>query len=504
MAVKRRKVDTAVERNILIGMIVSDRFIKEIIPMYSPDLMEIEYAPIVAKWCIDYFNQYEKAIGLDIQDVFDGWRKRAKNEEQETFIEKFLMSLSEEFEHADKFNVDYLLDKAVMQFKKKSLKNLAEDISYSLEQDALEDAELVLQEFRKVEKLTNTGIDPYDDQEAIQSAFESKQEPLFKIPGTLGRLVNDDLTRDSFITLMGPEKSFWLMYFAMQAHRGRCNVALFSVGDMSEAQMVRRQHISLSKKSDLKKYCGELKIPVLDCENNQKDTCTLRIRTSKFGCYEDGEIMSLEDAQGYVPCTACARKRPKDFKGAVWHTLRPEVDPLTWREAFKAGQEYKKKVRAKGFKLATFPNDSISVTGIRNVLDMWERTEGFIPDVVVIDYADILMPERLNEEFRHQENTKWKALRRMSQELHICLITATQTNRESYDVKNIELKHAGEDKRKFAHVTAAYALNQTNDEQQAGIMRIAPLVVREDAYNTGYNVHVLQCLQIGSPYISSY
>lgn len=506
--IKRKKIDTSLEQQILIGCIMSDRFIKEIIPLYKPDLMDIEYAPIIMTWCIDYFTQYGKAIQHDITDVFEIWERNAENEEQVKFIEKFLTGLSDEYAHSDKFNVDYVLDKVLNHFKKKSLKNLADDLIYSLEQDSLEDAVSCLDDFKIVERISAEGIDPFDDQEAIQNAFESKAEPLFKIPGELGKLMNDDFCRDSFVTLMGPEKrgkSFWLMFFAMMAQRNRCNVALFQVGDMSEAQMTRRMHISLSKKSDLPKYCGPLKIPVLDCEHNQKATCELRHRTSKVGCYgDDNEKLSLEDAVGYVPCTACLKPKPKNFKGAVWHYLRGEVDPLNWREAFKAGEAYKKKVRAKGFKLATFANDSINVKGIRRVLETWERVEGFVPDVIVIDYADILAPEDHKEDTRSRENTRWKALRRLSQEKHVCLITATQTNRESYNAPMIKIEHAGEDKRKFAHVTAAYALNQTMEEKQQGIMRIAPLVVREDAYDAERNVTVLQCLQIGSPYISSY
>lgn len=506
--IKRKKIDTSLERQILTGSIVSDRFIKELIPLYSADLMEIEYAPVIMKWCIDFFNQYGKAIQADIQDVFEVWKKGNKDEEQIKYIEQFLGTMSDEYEHADKFNVDYLLDKVFVHLKKRSLKNLADDLLHSLDEDSLEDAELTLQEFKKIEKVTAEGIDPFDDQAAIQTAFECREEPLFKIPGVLGQMMNNDFSRDSFITLMGPEKrgkTWWLMFFAMQAHRCRCNVAFFQVGDMSESQMVRRQHIYLSKKSDMPKYCGELKVPMLDCAHNQNDTCTSRHRTCREGCLDgDGELLLLDDVPNYVACTVCSKRSPKNFAGAVWHYLRPRVNPLGWREAFKAGVEYKKKVRAKGFKLATFANDSINVAGIRSVLERWERIDGFVPDVVVMDYADILAPENFKDDARATENTRWKALRRMSQELHICLITATQTNRASYDVKNIQLVHAGEDKRKFAHVTSAYALNQENHERQKGIMRISPLVVREDAYNSDHNVHVLQCLQMGLPYIASF
>lgn len=507
--IKRRKIDTRIEQDIITGCIMSDKVIKELIPIYQPDMLEIEYAPIVMKWCIDYYTQYEKAIKHDIVDVFNTWKRNNKNEEQIEFIEKFLKNLSDEYEHAEKFNADYLLDKAVEHFKKRSLKNLAEDITYSLDNNALEDAELALQDFKKVERITSKGIDPFDTQEAIQTAFESKSEPLFKVPGALGKLVNGDLTRDAFITLMGPEKrgkTWWLMFFALQAHKSRCNVAFFQVGDMSEAQMTRRMHIYLSKKSDLPKYCQPIKIPILDCEHNQKDNCEIRQRTSKVGCYNGDAKLDLEEAesQGYKPCTVCMKIKPKNFKGAVWSYMRDEVDPLTWREAFKKGEEYKRKVRAKGFKLATYANRSISVSGIKNVLETWERVEGFIPDVIVIDYADILAPENTRVEFRHQENEKWMALRALSQEKHSCIITATQTNRESYGQKNIKIEHAGEDKRKFAHVTAAYALNQMPDEKRQGLMRISPLVVREDDFDSEYSVHVLQSLQTGQPYIASY
>lgn len=508
MGIKRRKIDTALERQILTGMIVSDTFLREVRNIYKPEYLEIGFAPIVAKWCLDYYEQYTKAPKEVIKDIFRRWCKENDDEEKQEFIKEFLHTLSDEYEHGDKFNAEYLIDKTETHFKARAFKLLAGDITACLSKNDVEEAENVLSDFRKVERVTSRGIDPFDDKEAIHSAFNSTMEPLFKVPGALGRLWNSQLTRDSFIGLMGPEKrgkTWWLMFLGNQAHRGRCNVAEFQVGDLSEAQRVRRQHIYLSKKSDLSKYCGELLVPVLDCEYNQKDTCEKKYRLGSYGIIDkDGNVEEDFDPK-YKICTLCQKKSPRDFKGALYHELRPAVDPLTWREAWKAGQEYKNKVRAKGYKLSTHSNNSINVEGIRNILKLWEDQEGFIPDVIIIDYADILAPERGGtKEFRHQQNETWKALRRLSQDLHCCVITATQADAASYGQKSVTRANFSEDKRKFAHATAMYALNQTPEEKRKGLMRIGPLVVREDDYDENYNVHVGQCLQIGRPYLFSY
>ena len=508
MAVKRRKIDASCERGILIGMIMSDRFLREIIPMYNAELMEIHYGPIVAKWCIDFFKKYEVAPKENVKDLFNRWLRTKPDDELVTYIEEFLASLSNEYEHADKFNAELLMDRTIEHFKKRSYKNLRDDIDYGLENENLEDVEAAVQDFHKIEKMSDDAIDPIDDENAIRAAFENKEEILFKVPGALGRMLNPQLTRNSFVVFMAPEKrgkTWWLMWLAEMARKSRCNVAYFSCGDMSEDQQVRRHHIYLARKSDDPRYCGELLVPILDCEKNQKGTCKLRCRKGKHCIVDEEGLFDFEDAPHHIPCNVCQKDDPKEYVGAVWHTKRGSVKPLTWQEAFKTGQEYKKKVRAKGYKLKTVPNDTLSITGMRNYLDLWERTEGFIPDVILCDYMDLLIPEEGSGSVpRDQENKKWKAGRRMSQELHCCFISVTQSDAASALVPIITTANFSEDKRKFAHVTAMYALNQFGDEKSRGIMRVGPLVVREDQFDVRNMVHVLQCISMGQPYLSSF
>lgn len=510
MAVTRKKVDLSVERSILTGMVVSDRFLQELLPLYNPDLLEMTHGVIIADWCVNHFKKYEQAPGILIQDVFKTWQRTVNNPERVKYVELFLSSLSDEYEHAEKFNVEYMLDKAVDYFKVRSLKVLAEDIIYNLDNNDLLSAEVSLNEYQRVEKINSPGIDVFDDQDAWRDAFDVNTDTLFTLPGQLGEMMNSQFTRDSFIALMGIAKigKTWnLTFLAQQAVKAKNNVAMFQVGDLSQGQMMLRNGIYLTKRSNKPKYCGELLIPVLDCELNQKDLChDIKGRMSPCGCYDsDDELMSVDDAPTmYQPCDYCYGKKG-EFKGAVWYEKRRPVRPLTWQEAYKAAQDYKTRHKTKRYKLSTHSSRSMNVAGIVAQLDTWERLEGWIPDVIIIDYADILAPERKgNKESRDDINETWMALRGLSQKKHCCVITATQANGAAINQKTVGREHYSGDRRKFDHVTGMFGLSQTNEEKRRGITRWGAIVLREDDWDADYSVNVLGCLQVGSPYIADF
>ncbi len=91
------------------------------------------------------------------------------------------------------------------------------------------------------------------------------------------------------------------------------------------------------------------------------------------------------------------------------------------------------------FKLITYPAGTLTVTEIRQVLDIWERQDGFVPDVIIIDYADLMSSDDAKvSEFRHRQDYIWKSLRGLSQERHVLVVTATQADSESYEfIKNL-------------------------------------------------------------------
>lgn len=505
MAVKRRKIDASQEKAILIGMITSTQFLRDVEEYYKPEYMEMEIAPQIASWCFRHFKRYGAAPCKAIQDIFGAWVRGKPDPEVKEYVEEFLEHISEEYEKAEEQNIPFLVDKTIRYFKFRSMKLLVQGIQDSLvHADDVEGAEELLNQYKKVEVVLSDDVDPFVDETAVHDAFNDTQDILFKVPGRLGELITPQLTRDSFIALLGPEKrgkTWWLMYLSLMAYRARKNVAFFSVGDMSKNQMLRRMGIFYAHKSDRPRYCKNVYAPILDCLKNQKNECTeqcdIGIKDS------DGKIISFDD-KDYTPCSEC--RDEKDFVGMTWKYRIPDVMPLTEREAFTALQKHKTTMKGKTFKLSTHSNRSLNVKGIIQKLDTWERTEGFIPDVIVIDYSDILKPEpeSKGKATRDEQNETWMALRKLSQDTHCCVITATQAAATSYDKESIGRKDFSEDKRKFAHATAFFALNQTAEEKRMGMMRIAPLMLREDAFDEKENVKVAQSLETGRPCLFSF
>lgn len=292
---------------------------------------------------------------------------------------------------------------------------------------------------------------------------------------------------------------------ALYAHNQFCNVAFFQAGDMTEAQQNRRLAISISGKSDQPRYCGKILVPTLDCAFNQDDTCVLKIRTCKTGVLIDPiehELLSYEDAEGYSPCVECIRRKLPNYKGAHWWR-EIEVEPLEVEEAWENYQKFRNKLNGKRFFLSTHATQTLTVQQINDVLLMQQEIDGFVPDVIIVDYADIMASSR-SKEFRHTQNEIWSGLRALAIEKHCLVMTATQADSESNSLKSISLKNFTEDKRKHSHVTMYLGLNQTKKEKREGIIRVSTLLSRDDEFDSTKEVCVLQSLKIGKPYLGSY
>ena len=58
--------DDFVERRIIVGLIVSSTYIREISKIWNPKLLDSTMAKVLASWCFEYFIQYQKSPGKDI------------------------------------------------------------------------------------------------------------------------------------------------------------------------------------------------------------------------------------------------------------------------------------------------------------------------------------------------------------------------------------------------------------------------------------------------------
>jgi len=461
---QRRKVDSGLERQFLIAMITSKPFLSSVAETIDVELFQTEYSRLVSAWCVNYWKRYKEAPGKNIQTIYESWaNEETRDESVVRLIEALLGELSDESDHDGTINVPHLVDELGVYLCGRQLSRLNDNLSaYVLRGDQAA-ALREVQEFRAIELGQGAGFDPLTDRTIWARAFDQPADPLIKFPGDAGRFLNPALTRDALIGIQGPEKrgkTFWCVEFAYRALRNQCTVAFFEVGDLSEGQILLRLGVRLAGLPMHSNQVGEIRVPT---------------------------SISVDRSDEEPKVTT------------EWQTMNCDR-VVTRRAAIQAARKFRRSCgigdERHRLMISVHPNTSINVMAIEGILQRWRYERDFVPDVVIIDYADILAPELDRKDFRHQTNDTWKALRRLSQEWHCLVIAPTQASTASYDAEVQTMRHFSEDKRKLAHVTGMMGLNQTDDEKRRGLMRLNWVVLREAEFMTKRCLYVGQCLPL--------
>ena len=515
-----------IERRIVTGLIVSTDYVRQVSRFWADDALESPELRKVARWCLDYFGKYDRAPEKDVESLYLAALQRDELGRAEgELVEEILSRISDEFERAGSFNAAYLYDQTIEHFRDRELARHTERVDDLRERGKVVDAEQLAASFVPSGFAATRGLEVGTEEgyARIAAAFAEGTKPLLRYPGALGEMLNSHLVRDGFVAFLASEKrgkTWFMLDMAFRALRQKSNVAFFQAGDLTEGQMLRRLAIHVSRRSDDERYCQPYWRPVGDCLLNQFDACSRPDRNCTFGVYDEGgqaDALPYDDDpehyQSFRPLSELASRNPdyrpcdsatcRDRRPAVWLVREGAKAALTGPAASAAARRFFERYRRR-FRLATYPSDTLTSDEILSCLDEWERQDDFVPDVIEVDYAD-LMTSSVSE-FRHRQNAIWQGLRGVSQRRHALVVTSTQADADSYKAKTLKLSNFSEDKRKFAHVTAMWGLNQdpSGREKDLGILRVNELVVREGAFSVTNEVTVLQDLRSGRPFLESY
>lgn len=464
MAIKitRRAVNTDQEKLIITGLITSDKFIKAIEPSLNKNLtlLQTSYGRIVAKWCLDFYSKYKKAPKKDIQEIFET-KKVEQDEEVIQIISELLSGLSDSYEREKNYNEDYAIDQGLLYLRTQKINQLVEKINEAKRSGKIDEAENLLQEYKKIEKTVHRSIDVFQDTDKIIELINQEKDGIFKFPGAMGELLGP-MDRGDFVAVAGPAKrgkTFWLIEFALRAVLSGLRVVFFSL-EMSEKRMLIRIYQNL---------LGELKYL------NAKEKVIERIPFFKESKDKENRF-NIEYRE--------VEKRGMTDKGII-----------------KKARAMNVLARQGRFKLICVPNSSLSVEGVYDCIMSEVTKDNMVPDVVVVDYADIINPS-FKTERRHQIDHTWKYLRRMADEMHCLFVTATHTHKKTLD-KDIKPNDLAEDGRKLNHVSFMWALNQDERDREMMVMRVSVLGARFEDYRVDNQVVVTQNLAIGKPYLDS-
>lgn len=457
--VKKYQYDGKADRTILIGMVTNDTVLAKVASVWDKDPLKATASNIVGQKCVSYFNKHGKAPGRHIQDIMDGWAQEGnKDKAVVTSVREFLESLSDEYERTEELNSQYIIDLARKQFTVVKVDKLYQSLENLRTDNRYEEAVQEIKQFSESSINQESGTGLIDDEVEVNSTFsEEGSDLLVSYPGPLGEFFGADMSRDNFVAFAACEKKGKTWQLIDLAYRGliqKRRVVFFEVGDMSLKQIKLRFLVRIAKHPS-------------------------REQTVKYPTGWGNKR---------VPIT-----KPKEYKV-----------PLDAKRAWEACKALTQRFNQSYFHIQAHPAGMFSVENIRTtIIDMACRD--WLPDICVIDYADILAPPSGTKRYdlRDRINESWIQMRSLASEFHMLVATATQATRAAQKADVLRLEHLSDDKRKAAHPTAIYGLNQTDQEKEDQVMRINCMARREGEFSVRRCIHIAQCLPLGNPCVLS-
>jgi hypothetical protein len=446
------------ERTILIGCIVNSEFMLRLANKPGKEPFRSRWSNLVWQWSTRHFAKHKKSPGKTIVSLFEKWSNTSPDKETIKLVGRFLASLSGEYEKQEDYETSYLLELAEQHFNHVLLERMQETVNRSLEKGEVEGALQAQQSFKKIELHGAPAIDVLKDEEAQKEALESRQRPLIVYPGDADEFFGSEMGEDSLVAFMAPPKvgkSQLLLDCAWRAMKLGLNVGYIQVGDMSKNQIMRRFMLRAARRP-LKE--GLIHIPT-----------------------------SIVLPAGY--------KEP----AVVQHRDRTYEKPISWDTARRAFVKVQESTGG-SIRLSYHPTKSITAEGVAGVLESWDRA-GCEAKVVVLDYTENLAAASVKDREDIQISNTWGTLRRITEERKCCLVTASQSNKDSYSSWVMTRKNFRGSLMILGHVTAFLGINQTPEEKRMGVIRLNYIVRREEEFAESRCLHMASCLAIANPMV---
>jgi len=460
-------------QRIMTGLIVDDHFARTVLPLLKRHHLQIAHGDTIIRWVREYVEKYDMAPKQQIQEIFKLNSKKLSPEDADS-IKQFLSWLSTQFEKEKTANWKFYLDQVLDFIHLKDLEELQRQLVLAQQLGDVVQADKLIQEFRMLRKdrkrSTHTSFfDPKRNKDALNPNTAS----FFQPGGALGLLLGM-LQPEWLVAVMGAfkrGKSNALIHLACEAVMQGLRVLYISL-EMNEDEVRRRVIAWFTKRPWTEKpYIYS----VFDCRSNQDLSCKLPMRTNVF--YASGDPDRPPDRNDFDPnnkyraCTACRNHTDsairRNYKPATWFKQEQNNETI-----MDVGVDYVQSLvdgavvhGADSLQIMPYVMNSVSAEDVmQDIVDL-TREQGSAPNIIIIDYADLLRPpaDVRGKDNRHGLDAIWKGLKAMAQELHVLVLTATQTNRLALNVRNTGESHVAEDIRKLAHVNMFFTVHQTVD-----------------------------------------
>jgi hypothetical protein len=398
---------------------------------------------------------YHKANGLapgklHLPDLFDDILGNPKHKQ----YKHYLRTLELIFAAGHNLNPDYLLKRVDKFNERQKLKGAILDCikAYEQSEEGVEDQvkAIMLKATRNEAGSLDVGVRLSDKEKAL--VFLDTEPVAFSIGIKEFTRYNLGLAYKRVLMMIGAKgsgKSWWCVHIGRHALMQKANVL----------------HITLENtwEETIKRYFQNLwSIP--------EKLSTVDI--TKFKLDELGKLIGL----GNKAMRAQIRLKDEDIR----KVLGDKID--AWG------------ARISGLIVREFPAGSLSMEGLEGFLDYLEVHEKFIPNVLIIDYLDLMQLEK-GVDKRIALGNLYVQFRGLLQKRNLCGATPTQGNRDSWDASTVRASMISEDASKVNTADMTITYSRTEAEERRGLARLQ--VAHNRIGRDKYTVLITQNYAIG-------
>lgn len=417
---------TAIQENIITLLTYSDQHCQTI-----RNLVEVEWwggpYKILAPRIYEYIDRYKKAPKDHIADLMADKLESKKNREGDLY-EDILLSIRDN--HAA-INTEYVIGQLEHFIRRQCLRSVAVDLATCLQADtdeSLDRAEAILsQSNSRRSSVFNSGLRLGDTKRVLDFLESNTGSYPTGIP-----------TLD--VRGFGPNRKELWLYIAA-AKRGKTWM-LIQLAKMAVMHRLKVCHISLemSEERSAQRY---LQAFFAMSKRKEKQIVT------KFEVNDKGHFADFDTAQ-FIPRLALDDPRIRD---------------KLLKRITKFGPRLLDNIYIK-----QFPTGTLTVRQLIAYLDELESNERFIPDLLIVDYPDLMKLDKDN--YRLAIDEIYKELRGIAVGRNMALAVVSQGNRKSEKAKNVGNDNVAEAWSKIAHADVVITYNQTEQEHGMGLARL--------------------------------
>lgn len=412
------KLKGSLEDNILTLLVTSDKYAPSLLLHITPDLFSSRSYRRIAEKATEYIENYNRAAGVHIRDLLEQDLRRG---EEGVVLLRILSDL------------DALAPDIQPEFVMSELNKFVQLRKIAMAAEAAMDAVNqgdVLKAQEAMNK-SNVGVDTgrgtwLSEPEGMLKFLETREEDFFPTGIELLDRKGVRPQRKTIFLIVGSKKvgkSWWLIQMGKECIIHRKNVLHITL-EMDEVYTAQR-YVQAFFAATVRE-AKSVRFPIF-----KKDSL--------------GRFADLE-----------------------FDTLVPEVISNETRAKYaKRLALFKQRAR---LHIKEFPTGSLTVPQLRAYLDTIAQTENFVPDAVIIDYADLMFTRA--ENLRIDTGRLFRDLRGLSIERNFALVTAGQGNRQTDTATTVTSGMIAEDWSKAGTVDTICTISKTTAERNLGLARI--------------------------------